>query len=1007
MQIIDIFEENNRRIVVTYPGRFQPFHKGHAEVFRELQSQFGSDNVFIVTSNKTDTNKSPFNFSDKSQLMAAAGVPAHSVVEASQVYDLPSQFDTDKENIVFITAVGAPDAARLAPGTTKKDGSPAYFQKWEGLDRAQSADKHGYVIITSEKPQSMTLAGKKYDVSHGTPTRRLWNEVRGDQELKRQFIEQLYGQYTPEIEQILNKIPAPTTSIAEDAAGVGVVKNGNDPRYMTSTMGVDNDVDEKTLGKMMKAYHLTGRNPANTRQVPVKETALNPKNPKDDYNAKRRALQDLGRDPRVDQKAVQQRFLDLEKEAKSKGVSEGEYDSRKPFGVRYKVFAGREGRVTTKEYWTTSSEKLEKAVAKIEALGNFYEIDGYSYPKEKQGVAEGSYNKKDIVNALVHVRKTIKQIHTGQMTFPPGFASELEITLYDAINALRNNPDPGVQNTVAELSDLRAAAKQVQTGREGFPPGYASRAEWVLYDAIIQIENQQDITEDAEDLNIGDPVIITGNVEFQGKTGDIDSFGKDKRFVVVHLYNHGKRSFHSSDVSYNDYADKELDEAARPTDRTIASYSQKVGEPEYYKLVLKNGETHVVRVPDDQYTKPRVGDHIRQWVNEQQEKIAQHVRLLSSMGYTAEEISARTAQPIGMVIEHMTVEEKIKGVDGKACWPGKRYAGRKKKPDGSYKDICIPVKEQEDSVGAVESAIIRRIMGQHRDVLSKYGIEAVMDAAKEQADWVGDVDEIGSSDVSAWTRDTIRSLQSQDMDESMFSYNREDPFDSEFAPDVGMGRMTLRGWKQSLARRLQQLSDYAQEAASAGNIDKAAMWENIYKKMQNLNLDPIAKEIELAHAELENIRRQGGVRSRAFREKEQQVKELQENWKKKLGALGLAGAISMGATAPAQADAWDDIMKPVNRAHEIHRDIGNMGRNVDLGVSKQVDRVGRDLDKIPFFGVDKFGRQLRGNEPTPLTDKTPGADERAERTKELNRQLERERAARRAAGQFESRKKYR
>ena len=71
------------------------------------------------------------------------------------------------------------------------------------------------------------------------------------------------------------------------------------------------------------------------------------------------------------------------------GVAEGEYDSRKPFGVRYKVFAGREGRLTTKEYWTTSEEKLQKAVDKIEALGNFYEIDGYSYPKEPQGVAEG------------------------------------------------------------------------------------------------------------------------------------------------------------------------------------------------------------------------------------------------------------------------------------------------------------------------------------------------------------------------------------------------------------------------------------------------------------------------------------------------------------------------------------------------------------------------------------------------------------------------------------------
>lgn len=61
--------------------------------------------------------------------------------------------------------------------------------------------------------------------------------------------------------------------------------------------------------------------------------------------------------------------------------------------------------------------------------------------------------------------------------------------------------------------------------------------------------------ENAEDLNIGDPVIITGNVQFKGKTGDIVDFGKNKRFVIVNLYNYGKHSFHSSDVSYNDYAE--------------------------------------------------------------------------------------------------------------------------------------------------------------------------------------------------------------------------------------------------------------------------------------------------------------------------------------------------------------------------------------------------------------------------------------------------------------------
>ena len=75
------------------------------------------------------------------------------------------------------------------------------------------------------------------------------------------------------------------------------------------------------------------------------------------------------------------------------------------------------------------------------------------------------------------------------------------------------------------------------------------------------IEPSEGINENAEELNVGDDVIITGPVEHRGETGVIDSFGQDKRFVVVNLYNHGKKSFHSSDVSFNDYADSDAEEA--------------------------------------------------------------------------------------------------------------------------------------------------------------------------------------------------------------------------------------------------------------------------------------------------------------------------------------------------------------------------------------------------------------------------------------------------------------
>jgi hypothetical protein len=57
---------------------------------------------------------------------------------------------------------------------------------------------------------------------------------------------------------------------------------------------------------------------------------------------------------------------------------------------------------------------------------------------------------------------------------------------------------------------------------------------------------------------------------------------------------------------------------------------------------------------------------------------------------------------------------------------------------------------QEDN--PVAGAIIRRILMQRLDLLSKYGPEKVGQAVDEVADFVGDTDEIGSSDVSGWVR---------------------------------------------------------------------------------------------------------------------------------------------------------------------------------------------------------------------------------------------------------------
>jgi len=214
----ELFEQNKPRVVVTYPGRFQPWHSGHSGVFSQLQKKFGAENVFIATSNDQSSAKSPFNFSDKYQLMTAAGVPADKIIQTNAMYALPEGIDP--LNTIFITAVGAPDADRLNPDSVlkrdKKDksgniikaaGSPGYYKKWDPSRDPVSADQHGYVIVIPEIKKSIRIGSQTYDVSHGTETRNLWNAVRDDEKSRLEFLSQLYGRPSSELANIFDKIP--------------------------------------------------------------------------------------------------------------------------------------------------------------------------------------------------------------------------------------------------------------------------------------------------------------------------------------------------------------------------------------------------------------------------------------------------------------------------------------------------------------------------------------------------------------------------------------------------------------------------------------------------------------------------------------------------------------------------------------------------------------------------------------------------------------------------------
>ena len=204
-------------LLVIYPGRFQPFHKGHHAVYQYLTGKFGRNNVYIATSNKTDNAKSPFSFAEKAYFMQLTGVPADRIVQATQPYQIQNVLQAgninvpDPANTVVIFAVSEKDMAEdprfsFAP---KKDGSDPYFQPLRNIKDTVSMDKHGYIMTVPTF--DFQVLGQP--MRSGTELRNMY--ASADEPQRQQIIADLFGRYTRESEQIMNsKIPAePATKL--------------------------------------------------------------------------------------------------------------------------------------------------------------------------------------------------------------------------------------------------------------------------------------------------------------------------------------------------------------------------------------------------------------------------------------------------------------------------------------------------------------------------------------------------------------------------------------------------------------------------------------------------------------------------------------------------------------------------------------------------------------------------------------------------------------------------
>jgi hypothetical protein len=136
-------------VIVVYSGRFQPFHKGHFATYKQLVSKFGKDDVYIATSNKTDNQKSPFDFREKKTIMTRMfGIPSNKIVQVKNPYqptEIVSSYDAAKTGLIVV--VGEKDEQRLGGN---------YFTPYKGKVEMGYLDK-GYVYASPS--QSNPISG--------------------------------------------------------------------------------------------------------------------------------------------------------------------------------------------------------------------------------------------------------------------------------------------------------------------------------------------------------------------------------------------------------------------------------------------------------------------------------------------------------------------------------------------------------------------------------------------------------------------------------------------------------------------------------------------------------------------------------------------------------------------------------------------------------------------------------------------------------------------------------
>jgi len=200
-------------VVGIVTGRFQPFHAGHYSIYKAMVTKFGKENVYIATTNDTDSINAPFGFKEKKDIMTKMfGIPSSRIVQVKQPY-LPKEILSKlSPNTMYVTAVSKKNADKLS--------SIDYFKPYEqtSSEERKGHAQQGYYMIAPE--MQLQVDGKNIS---GAQIRSLMGNSDITDRAKQEIFTKIYGKFD---KKTFDKV-VKTSAQSEDA------------KKMTSTFGAD------------------------------------------------------------------------------------------------------------------------------------------------------------------------------------------------------------------------------------------------------------------------------------------------------------------------------------------------------------------------------------------------------------------------------------------------------------------------------------------------------------------------------------------------------------------------------------------------------------------------------------------------------------------------------------------------------------------------------------------------------------------------------------------------